>query len=205
MSISEKIKAINNKIEHNKAQYDLGRQTAKTSALSSGNVSKYEFLSGKDVLPENDFLEKAVTLRTFEYSPLVKELKTQTDNANKQYQGLNKFFGSDEKEEPTLKNYGKSDLTYYANHSFYKYYLDNKNCDNLSLKSKYSILAKFLNDIDKFSDLRPQNKNTKNKKTKVHDTDSELYNKFLDKHFDEYYDLEKEKRNCWALILILLI
>ena len=52
MSISEKIKAIDNKIEQNKAQYNLDRQTAKVSALSSGNVSKYEFLSGKDVLPE---------------------------------------------------------------------------------------------------------------------------------------------------------
>ena len=52
---------------------------------------------------KQDFLEKAVTLKTFEYSPLVKELKAQTDNANKQYQGLNKFFESDQKEEPTLK------------------------------------------------------------------------------------------------------
>ena len=52
MSISEKIKAINNKIKQNKAQCDLDRQTAKISALSPGNVSKYEFLTGKDVLPE---------------------------------------------------------------------------------------------------------------------------------------------------------
>ena len=43
MSISENIRAINNKIEQNKAQYDLDRQTAKISALSSENVSKYEF------------------------------------------------------------------------------------------------------------------------------------------------------------------
>ena len=43
MSISEKIKTIENKIEQNKAQYNLDRQTAKVSALSSGNVSKYEF------------------------------------------------------------------------------------------------------------------------------------------------------------------
>ena len=49
MSISGKIKAINIKIEQNNAQYDLDRQTAKISALSSGNVSKYEFLTGKDV------------------------------------------------------------------------------------------------------------------------------------------------------------
>ena len=52
MSISEKSKTVNNKIKQNKAQYNLDRQTAKTSALSSGNVSKYEFLTGKDVLPE---------------------------------------------------------------------------------------------------------------------------------------------------------
>ena len=45
MNISEKIKAINNKMEQNKAQYDLDRQTAKISFLSSGNISKYEFLT----------------------------------------------------------------------------------------------------------------------------------------------------------------
>ena len=54
MSICEKIKAINKKIEQNKAQYDLDRQIAKISSVSSGNVCKYEFLSGKDLLPEKD-------------------------------------------------------------------------------------------------------------------------------------------------------
>ena len=34
MSISEKIKAINNKIKQNKPQYDLDRQTTNISALS---------------------------------------------------------------------------------------------------------------------------------------------------------------------------
>ena len=52
MSIHEKIKAINNKIEQNKAQYNLDRKTAKISALSSVNISKYKFLTGKGVLPE---------------------------------------------------------------------------------------------------------------------------------------------------------
>ena len=61
MSISEKIKVIKNKIEQNKAQYILDRQTAKISALSSGNVSKYEFLTDKDFLPEKVLLEKAAT------------------------------------------------------------------------------------------------------------------------------------------------
>ena len=39
MTINEKIKTISNKIEQNKAQYDLGRQTAKISALSPGIIS----------------------------------------------------------------------------------------------------------------------------------------------------------------------
>ena len=58
MSISEKIKAINNKIEQRKAQYDLGRQTAKISALLSRNVSKYKCLTSKAVLPEKGLLKR---------------------------------------------------------------------------------------------------------------------------------------------------
>ena len=88
MSISETIKSIKNKIEQNKTQYNLDRQTAKISALSSGNVSKYEFLTDTDVLPEKDLLEKATALKRFEYSPLGKESKKQTSVAEKQYQSF---------------------------------------------------------------------------------------------------------------------
>ena len=45
----------------------VNNQTAKISVLSSGNVSKYEFLTGKDVLLEKDLLEKAATIKRFEY------------------------------------------------------------------------------------------------------------------------------------------
>ena len=78
MSIREKIKEINNQIAQNKAQYNLDRKTTKISALSSGNVSKYEFLTGKDLLPEKDLLGKAAAIKRFEYSSLGKELKAQT-------------------------------------------------------------------------------------------------------------------------------
>ena len=59
--------------------------SAKISALSSGNVDKHEFLTGKDVLQEKDFLEKAAIIKTFEYSALGSELKKQTDIAKDQY------------------------------------------------------------------------------------------------------------------------
>ena len=53
MASSEKIKTSDNNIEQNKAQYNLYRKTTDILALSSENVGKYEFLMGKDVLPEN--------------------------------------------------------------------------------------------------------------------------------------------------------
>ena len=49
MSINEKIKAINKKIEQNSALFDLDRQTANIFALSWGNVSNYELFK-KDLL-----------------------------------------------------------------------------------------------------------------------------------------------------------
>ena len=88
MAVSEKTKTIESKIKHKKAQYKLDRQAAKTAALSSGNVSKYEYLSGKDVLPEEDLLYKAATIKRFEYKQLGSELKKQTDNAKDQYKLL---------------------------------------------------------------------------------------------------------------------
>ena len=130
--MTEKIKTINNKIEQNNAHYDLDKQVDQTSALSLGNVNKYEFLIDKDVLPEKDLLEKAATIKRFEYLLLGKEVKAQTGIAKKQYKGLDKIFEFDETrnkydQKPALKKYDKSDLIYGSNHTFYKYYRDNKN------------------------------------------------------------------------------
>ena len=65
MIITENIKKIDDKIEQNKAQCNLDRQTATISTLSSGNVSKYEFLASKYVLADTDLLEKAATIKGF--------------------------------------------------------------------------------------------------------------------------------------------
>ena len=65
-----KLKTSNNKIEQNKTQYDLDRQTAKISDSSYGDVNKQQFLKDKDVLLEKDLLEKVATLKIFEHFPL---------------------------------------------------------------------------------------------------------------------------------------
>ena len=88
----ERLKTIYNKINEYKSQNDLDNQTVKISALSSENISKYQFLTGKDVLPEKGLLEKVSTIKRFEYLLLDKELKAQTGIAKKQYQELDKAF-----------------------------------------------------------------------------------------------------------------
>ena len=58
MTVSVKMRTIDNKIGQNKTQYNLDRQTVKISALSAAKLGKYEFLMGEDVLPEKYLLEK---------------------------------------------------------------------------------------------------------------------------------------------------
>ena len=93
MNANEKIKTVNYKIKQNKAKYNLDWQKVKISALSSENVGKYELLTGNDVL-----LEKAATIKRFEYSPLGRELKKQTDIVKDQYQRLEKVCDMDKTE-----------------------------------------------------------------------------------------------------------
>ena len=51
------------------------KKELKISTLSLGNVSKYKFLTGKDVLSEKDLLEKATKIKIFENSPLGNKLR----------------------------------------------------------------------------------------------------------------------------------
>ena len=46
--------------------------------LSLGNVGKYEYLTGEDVLPEKGLSEKVAVIKIFEYSLWGTELKNQT-------------------------------------------------------------------------------------------------------------------------------
>ena len=44
---------IDDQIKDEKLQYDINREAAKISALSSGKIHKYEYLTGEDILPSN--------------------------------------------------------------------------------------------------------------------------------------------------------
>lgn len=49
MKLAEKILTLATKIEANEAQYNLDRETAKISTLSSSYLNKYEHLTSQDI------------------------------------------------------------------------------------------------------------------------------------------------------------
>ena len=68
MTVTDQIKILNRKLKQNESQYDLDREGAKISALSSNNLGEYELLTG-----ENFGLKPSTIEQTkFEYSPLGK-------------------------------------------------------------------------------------------------------------------------------------
>ena len=70
MRVADQIKFLDKKIKQNKAQYDLGRKPTKMSTLSSGNLNKYEYLTGEDLDHKASTVDKA----RFKYFPLSKIL-----------------------------------------------------------------------------------------------------------------------------------
>ena len=81
---------INDQIRDEKLQYDINREAKKISALSSGKIHKYEYLTGEDILPSNQ--QQIIQQRKFTYSPLSKAFgkhkKTIEDQEKKQVDAL---------------------------------------------------------------------------------------------------------------------
>ena len=98
MSLTIELKNLDNKIKANQAQYDLVREAAKISALSSQDIlEKYEYLTGEDLGHKPSVLEKT----KFEYSPLSMLLSKSFEKGN-------------------VKNIAnrESDFSYDSKHSF---------------------------------------------------------------------------------------
>ena len=81
---------IEDQIKDEKLQYDINREATKISALSSGKLDKYEYLTGEEVLPSNQ--QQIIQQAKFSYSPLgkaiEKQIKTIKDQGKKQVVAL---------------------------------------------------------------------------------------------------------------------
>ena len=77
---------IEDQIKDEKVQYDINREAVKISALSSGKIDKYEYLTGEEILPSNQ--QRIIQQAKFNYSPLgkvfEKQIKTIKDQGKKQ-------------------------------------------------------------------------------------------------------------------------
>ena len=73
-----------------KLQYDINREAAKISALSSGKIDKYEYLIGEEILPSNQ--QQIIQQDKFTYSPLgeafEKQIKTIENQGKKQLKAI---------------------------------------------------------------------------------------------------------------------
>ena len=97
---------INDQIRDEKLQYDINREAAKTSPLSSDKIHKYKYLAGKDILPSNQ--QQIIEQAKFTYSPLgkafEKQIKTTEDQREKQMNAI-----QDQGQVKTIKKYDYDD------------------------------------------------------------------------------------------------
>ena len=81
---------IEDKIKDEKLQHDINREAAKISALSSGKIDKYEYLTGEEILLSSQ--QQIIEQAKFTYSPLGKAFEKQTktieDQGEKQIKAI---------------------------------------------------------------------------------------------------------------------
>ena len=73
---------IEDQIKDEELQYDINREAVKISALSSGKLDKYEYLTGEEILPSNQ--QQIIEQAKFNYSPLGKAIEKQIKNIKDQ-------------------------------------------------------------------------------------------------------------------------
>ena len=130
MTVTDRLKIIDNKIRVNQAQYDLDRLAAKISALSSGELRKYEYLTGEDLGYKPSVLEQT----KFDYSSLGKVFNMGLDDKDDQKEQLLKRLKNIEDKNEKLPNTvsgaikagknvsNKSDFYYNSTNNFHKFY-----------------------------------------------------------------------------------
>ena len=83
------------KIRDEKLKYNVNREATKISALSSGKIYKYDFLTGEEILSSDQ--SKIIEQAKFKYSPLGKAFENQTK----------KIVDQEEKQIKALEDHGK--------------------------------------------------------------------------------------------------
>ena len=162
MILTEQVKILDDKIKANKAQYDLDREAAKISALSSGKLKKYEYLIGEDLGYKPD----VVQIPKFEYYPLGKGLNKGLDESDKKeglLKRLKNIEGKNKDQLEAIKDQGEKQLDA----------IEKQNENKLKMVEKDEI-ALLENEIDKLSEMYP-NSFDKNSKALLKKNENKFY------------------------------
>ena len=96
---------IDDQIRDEKLQYDINKEAEKISALSSGKIDKYEYLTGEEILLSNQ--KQIIEQAKFTYFPLGEAFEKQTklfeDQGEKQIKAI-----QNQGEIKTIKKYAYS-------------------------------------------------------------------------------------------------
>ena len=195
MTVTDQIKILNRKIKQNESQYDLDREAAKISALSSNNLDKYKLLTDEDLDIKPSIIEQA----KFEYSPLGKIFNKGLSEDDKKERLFKRLDNIKDKNEELIDRFSTTDnapknktnsqskkLLCNGNHSFAE--LKNiVNIEKLSLDSMFNQMKEYHKKFDKLNNLKTLTKDNKKQKQEVLTNVGDIYN--------ELYDIYKRKYN----------
>ena len=150
MTVAHQLKIIDNNINANQTQNDLDILAAKTSAYSSDDLGKYEYLIGEEDL---GYKPTVFEQTKFDYSPLGKVFNKALAEDDHEEGLLNRIknicdknkellsaINNQKTEEPDQKHSEtKNNFIYNPNRNFYKYRLS-KFSQKSSIESKFDML-----------------------------------------------------------------
>ena len=130
MTLTNELEILDDKIKANQAQYDLGREGAKISALSSKNLlEKYEYLTREGLGHRPSVLEK----NKLEYSRLG--------------MSLSKSFKKDNAKNIANRD---SDFNYDGKYKYYRFYKQYDEFEEMPLDSKHNKMKEFKKLLNNF-------------------------------------------------------
>ena len=140
MTVTDQIEILNKKIKQNEAQYDLDREAAKISALSSNNLDKCEYLTSEDLALKPSTIEQT----KFEYSPLGKIFNkglSEDDKKEGLFKRLENIKDVNEEQLQVIKDQGEKQL---------------KELKNINKNKTLRIIDKISKKNDKANELLPE-------------------------------------------------
>ena len=194
MTVTDQIKILNRKIKQNEAQYDLDREAAKISALSSNNLDKNEYLTGEDLGLKPSTVEQ----EKFEYSPLGKIFNKGLSKDDKKEGILKRLENIKDKNDELLNTFSitnktpknktnnqRKKLMYNAKHSFAKL----RNTDDikkLSLDSMFNLMRKHHKKFTSLNNLVLQTEDNEKLKQEMLINAGDIYNELYYIHKNKY-------------------